>query len=78
MILIRENADEYVINNTKDVKNFLKQALTHAEREHFAVMFLDNKHSLLKFEIVFSGALTALAFTLASFSKVPWNSMPQQ
>lgn len=62
MTLIRENAAEYfkrecIITKTEDVKNFLKQALAYEEREHFAVMFLDNKHALLKFEIMFSGTV---------------------
>ena len=62
MTLIRENATEYfkrecVIANAADVKNFLKQALAYEEREHFAVMFLDNKHALIKFEILFSGTI---------------------
>ena len=62
MSLIRENAAEYfkrgyVIANAADVKNFLKQALAYEEREHFAVMFLDNKHALIKFEILFSGTI---------------------
>ena len=62
MSLIRENAAEYfkrecVITKATDVKNFLKQALAYEEREHFAVMFLDNKHALIKFEIMFSGTI---------------------
>ena len=62
MSLIRENAVEYfkrecVITKAADVKNFLKQALAYEEREHFAIMFLDNKHALIKFEIMFSGTI---------------------
>ena len=62
MSLIRENAAEYfkrecVITKAADVKNFLKQALAYEEREHFAIMFLDNKHALIKFEIMFSGTI---------------------
>jgi DNA repair protein RadC len=62
MSLISENAAEYfkrecVISNAADVKNFLKQALSYEEREHFAVMFLDKKHALIKFEIMFSGTI---------------------
>ena len=62
MSLIRENAAEYfkrecVITKAADVKNFLKQALAYEEREHFAIMFLDNKHALIRFEIMFSGTI---------------------
>ncbi len=62
MTLVRENAAEYfkrecVITKTTDVKTFLKQALAYEEREHFAIMFLDNKHALIKFEIMFSGTI---------------------
>ncbi len=62
MTLIRENATEYfkrecVISKAADVKDYLKQALAYEEREHFAVMFLDNKHALIRFEILFSGTV---------------------
>ena len=62
MTVIRENAAEYFkrecnITKVSDVKDFLKQALAYEEREHFAVMFLDNKHALIKFEILFSGTV---------------------
>jgi len=46
-----------VITKAADVKNFLKQALAYEEREHFAIMFLDNKHALIRFEIMFSGTI---------------------
>ena len=61
-VLIRENAGEYFkrecsITSAKDTKEFLINALAFEEREHFGVMFLDNRHQLIKFEVLFSGTI---------------------
>lgn len=36
---------------------YLCQAIGHEEREQFAVLFLDTKHKLIQFEIMFSGTI---------------------
>lgn len=37
--------------------DYLCQAIGHNERECFAVMFLDTKHKLIQFEIMFQGTI---------------------
>lgn len=61
-VLIRENAGDYfkrecTITSAKDTKAFLINALAYEEREHFGVMFMDNRHQLIRFEILFSGTI---------------------
>jgi DNA repair protein RadC len=62
MLIVRENSAEYfkrecVIKSVENTKEFLKQALSFEDREVFAVMFLDNKHRLIKFEIMSVGTI---------------------
>ena len=62
MHVVRDNAVEYfkreaLMSNVQNVKSYLQTALAYEERENFAVMFLDNKHALIKFEIIFKGGV---------------------
>lgn len=47
--------------NADIVGNYLTMELSKLEHEVFAVMFLDNKHNLLAFEILFRGTINAAA-----------------
>lgn len=43
--------------NPKMVKEFCVLKLAKEEREHFLVMFMDNRHQLISDEIMFSGTI---------------------
>jgi DNA repair protein RadC len=47
------------IENVKQTKNFLKSSLTRHEREVFACLFLDSRHSILSFEELFYGTISS-------------------
>ena len=46
-----------VLSSPDAVCNFLQLKLAGMEREGFAVMFLDNRHKLISFEIMFYGTI---------------------
>ena len=60
MAIIRENASLYfhrktsALENASMVKNYIRDAIGC---EGFGVMFLDNKHRLIEFEILFTGTI---------------------
>lgn len=49
------------ISNAADVKNYLITALANHEQEVFAGMFLDQRHRLISFDILFYGTLGGTA-----------------
>lgn len=57
--IIRESMAHYDVayTNPKLVKDYLTCKIAKEEREHFVVMFLDNRHRLIKDEILFSGTV---------------------
>jgi len=66
MQLVREQAGEYfkrdwTADNAKTVKGYLQGAIGLEEKEVFGVLFLDNKHQFLAFEIMFSGTVDSSA-----------------
>lgn len=46
-----------VFTDPKTVGNYLKLQLQGHEREHFAAVFLNTKHHLLAYEVLFTGTL---------------------
>ncbi len=46
-----------VIDNPRTTRQFLMSRLRHLSHEVFAVMFLDNAHRLIEFEILFEGTI---------------------
>lgn len=64
MEIIREDAASYFkrkdcMNNVSDVKRFIKSAIGCEDSEKFGVLFLDNKHRVIQFEILFHGTIDA-------------------
>jgi len=57
--MIRESANERgeKFTSPERVKKFCVLKLGKEEREHFMVLFLDNRHQLIKDEIMFSGTI---------------------
>ncbi|MGB1239638.1 MAG: RadC family protein [Pseudomonadales bacterium] len=53
--VVREN----VMDNPEAVKRYLVSQLRHRQREVFACLFLDTKHAVLAFEVLFKGTLNA-------------------
>ncbi len=65
--LIKEVSDRYlekkilskdVVQNPKDLMEYLNQTITHKTREVFMAVFLDAKNRVLTSEILFEGTLT--------------------
>lgn len=46
-----------VLTDPKTLGGYLKLQLQGHEREHFAAVFLNSKHSLLAYEVLFTGSL---------------------
>ncbi len=62
MAIIRENASTYfkrgsLLTDAMSVKNYIQSAIGCEESECFGVLFLDNKHRLIKFKILFRGTI---------------------
>lgn len=55
--MTRGNAME----NPQQVREYLSLKLRHQSREMFACLFLDNKHQVINFEILFLGTINAAA-----------------
>ncbi|MDO6515484.1 DNA repair protein RadC [Neptuniibacter sp. 2_MG-2023] len=55
--MARGNAME----NPQQVREYLSLKLRHQSREMFACLFLDNKHQVINFEILFLGTINAAA-----------------
>ncbi len=51
------NETELVADNANRVKQYCQLKLAHLEHEVFAVLFLNNKNHLIKFEIMFRGTI---------------------
>lgn len=45
------------ITEPHQASRFLQLKLAHQEREHFAALFLDNQHRVLRFEQLFLGTI---------------------
>lgn len=48
-----------LFNDVSAVKDFLRLQMSHCEREHFAVFFLDNQLRLIEYKILFSGTINS-------------------
>ena len=57
IIIKRLNSSSVVIGNPDDTLNFLKLRYDGQEYETFDVMFLDNRHRLIKFKQLFRGTI---------------------
>jgi DNA repair protein RadC len=51
--------NDMIVSEAKAVKVFLTGKLGHLEHEVFSVLFLDNSHRVLSYEIVFRGTINA-------------------
>ena len=47
----------HFITSVEDTKSYLKLKLSELEHEVFAVLFLDNKHGVLKYKEMFRGTI---------------------
>lgn len=56
-VALNSLADRLEFKDPEAAADYLCQAIGHSEREQFAVMFLDTKHKLIKFDIMFSGTI---------------------
>ena len=45
------------ITSPQNTRDYLKLQLAEAEREHFAVLFLDNRHGVIGYEVLFHGTI---------------------
>ncbi|MBV1881872.1 MAG: DNA repair protein RadC [Pseudomonadales bacterium] len=50
-----------VITEPQDVKDYIRLNLATSEREVFAVMFLDQGHKMIEFDILFKGTIAGAA-----------------
>lgn len=62
MVLIRECAGDYFgrecsIDSVSSTKAFLMGAMGCEESEHFGAIFLDNRHCVITFEVLFTGTI---------------------
>ena len=62
MAIIRENASAYfkrgcLLSDVSTVKHFIQSAIGCEDSEVFGVLFLDNKHRLIEFKILFHGTI---------------------
>ena len=61
--ILRENAMEYFaskgpqITNSEAVISYLEAVMINPEKELFGVLYLDNRHNILHFEIIFEGTI---------------------
>lgn len=55
---IRQNPVK--ISGPTDVSEYFRLRLSNSSREKFAVMYLDNQHRLIEFEILFSGTINQI------------------
>ncbi|MBA3980976.1 MAG: DNA repair protein RadC, partial [Alcanivorax sp.] len=56
-ILLEELVEGQPMTQATDAAEFLKLALAHEKAEHFAALFLNNKHQVLHFERLFAGTI---------------------
>ena len=60
-ILLEGLAGEENLTRPEDAARFLQLALAQEKNEHFAVLFLNNKHQVICFERLFSGTIDGAA-----------------
>ena len=48
-------------NSSHTVKAYLRLQLEQKEREHFAVLFLDNQNCLIQYKVLFTGTINSAA-----------------
>jgi len=58
-ILLKKLNKQEIFSTPATVKDFFQLELATEERELFGVMFLDNKHRLIKFETIFYGSISS-------------------
>ena len=51
---------EHKVTEAKQAARLLQLLLAHEENEHFAALFLDNQHHVLRFERLFSGTIDSV------------------
>lgn len=51
--------NEFLVNSPNSVKTFLAGKLGHLKNEVFAVLFLDNKHRVLSYDVLFKGTVAS-------------------
>lgn len=56
-VALNSLADRIEFKDPESAAAYLCQAIGHNERECFAVMFLDTKHKLIQFQIMFQGTI---------------------
>lgn len=60
-ILVTRHAPGQTLNSPCETREYLMHALAGLEHEVFAAIFLDNRHRILAFEILFQGTLNSTA-----------------
>ena len=60
-ILLENLAGQENLTKPEDAARFLQLSLAQEQNEHFAALFLNNKHQVLSFERLFSGTIDGAA-----------------
>ena len=60
-ILLEDLADQENLTRPEDAARFLQLSLAREKNEHFAVLFLNNKHQVISFERLFTGTIDGAA-----------------
>lgn len=56
-ILLENLTEKEALTSAKDAARFLQLSLGTEKNEHFAALFLDNRHQVLSFQKLFSGTI---------------------
>jgi len=51
--------EKIIINSAKDIETFFLPKMSHLKKEHFKVIYLDSRKSIIKEETIFIGTLNA-------------------
>ncbi|AJD48688.1 MAG: DNA repair protein RadC [Marinobacter sp.] len=60
-ILLEDLAGQENLTRPEDAARFLQLSLAREKNEHFAVLFLNNKHQVISFERLFTGTIDGAA-----------------
>jgi DNA repair protein RadC len=60
-ILLEDLAGQENLTRPEDAARFLQLSLAREKNEHFAVLFLNNKHQVISFERMFAGTIDGAA-----------------
>lgn len=64
------------LESPQAVRDYLKARLRHEPHEVFACLFLDAKHRVLAFEVLFHGSIDGASVYHGRWSSAPWRITP--